>query len=79
MPAVAKYPGETWAIVGSIDPSLFELSPLDLAVADALARVSRDAVPDMPDRIIAATALALDLPLITRDGRIRSSNVRTIW
>jgi PIN domain nuclease of toxin-antitoxin system len=56
-----------------------KLTPLDWAVADALARVPRDQVPDMPDRIIAATALQLGLPLVTRDGRIRVSNIETIW
>ncbi len=35
--------------------------------------------PDMPDRIIGATALHLGLPLITRDGKIRASDLRTIW
>ena len=58
---------------------LLHLAPLTRAVADAVALVPRAAVPDMPDRIIAATALALDLPLITRDTRIRASTVRTIW
>ncbi len=33
----------------------------------------------MPDRIIAATALHLGLPLVTRDHRIRASSVTTIW
>jgi predicted nucleic acid-binding protein len=44
-----------------------------------LRRVRREDVPDMPDRIIAATALALDLPLVTRDGKIRAAGIRTIW
>ena len=39
----------------------------------------RDVVPDMPDRIIAATAVHLGLPLITRDERIRSAGIKTIW
>ena len=30
--------------------------PLDAAVAQTLALVNRDSIPDMPDRIIAATA-----------------------
>src|SRR4051812_19826091 len=34
---------------------LMRLVPLTRAVADAVASVPRDAVPDMPDRIIAAT------------------------
>jgi len=48
-------------------------------VANAVAGVPRFEVPDMPDRIIAATALHLGLPLITRDRRIQLSGVNTIW
>jgi PIN domain nuclease of toxin-antitoxin system len=55
------------------DPdSALKLAPLDRTVADAIGRVPRAAVPDMPDRIIAATALVLGLPLVTRDARIRA-------
>jgi len=53
--------------------------PFDLAMAEALARVPRAIVPDMPDRMITATAIHLGLPLITRDARIRRANVPTIW
>jgi predicted nucleic acid-binding protein len=52
---------------------------MDRAVVDAVARVSRAEVPDMPDRIVAATALALRLPLISRGARIRASQVASIW
>ncbi|MFN0101118.1 MAG: type II toxin-antitoxin system VapC family toxin [Bryobacteraceae bacterium] len=55
------------------------LAPLDLAVTRALRNVPRDEVPDLPDRVIAATAVALGLPLITRDGKIRASGIRTVW
>jgi PIN domain nuclease of toxin-antitoxin system len=56
------------------------IAPLDLAVAEALAHIPRNVVPDMPDRIIAATALTLGLPLITRDTEIRKlTNVSTVW
>jgi PIN domain nuclease of toxin-antitoxin system len=62
------------------DPSAgLRLAPLDLLVADAITAVARDSVPDMPDRIIAATAVALQLPLITADARIRSLQIPTIW
>lgn len=53
--------------------------PMDRAIVDAVKLVRRDEVPDMPDRIVAATALALQLPLISRDARIRASQVETIW
>jgi len=55
------------------------LAPLDRAVAESLERVVRSEVPDLPDRIISATAAALALPLVSRDGRIRASGVQTIW
>lgn len=57
-----------------------ELVPLDLGVAQALQRIPRDLVPDMPDRIIAATALHLGLPLVSRDKDIRDSGtVKIVW
>lgn len=52
---------------------------LDLNIAEALSSIPRAIVPDMPDRIIAATALHLGLPLVTRDTAIRASSVTTIW
>lgn len=56
------------------------IAALDLAVAEALAQIPRATVPDMPDRIIAATALWLGLPLVTRDSRIcLLSNISTLW
>ena len=55
------------------------LAPLDRAVADAIKFVSRDEVPDLPDRIVSATAVALRVPLVSRDGKIRTSAVDTIW
>jgi PIN domain nuclease of toxin-antitoxin system len=62
------------------DPSgPYELVPLDRRVADALATVPRNEVPDLPDRIVAATASALQVPLISRDRKIRASTVQTIW
>lgn len=59
--------------------SAFELKALTREVADALPLVSRDAVLDMPDRIIAATAHQLGLPLVTSDHKIRASGVAVIW
>jgi PIN domain nuclease of toxin-antitoxin system len=53
--------------------------PFDRHIAQALSRVERSQIPDLPDRMIAATALALNLPLISRDRRIHLSDIETIW
>lgn len=55
------------------------IAPVNAGVADAIQNIARDIVPDMPDRIIAATALHLDLPLITRDRRLHAAGLKTIW
>lgn len=60
--------------------SAFEVVPLDLTITLALASIDRATVPEMPDRIIAATAQSLGLPLVTRDHRIQNlSTLTTIW
>lgn len=63
------------------DPTrMLTLAPLDLPVADAIAHIPRTVVPEMPDRIIAATAFALGLPLISADTEIRKlPNLNVIW
>lgn len=53
--------------------------PVTGKIARRMREVSRDAVPDMPDRIIAATALELSVPIISRDGKIKASGLTTIW
>jgi PIN domain nuclease of toxin-antitoxin system len=59
--------------------SAVELVPVGRAVAEAVALIPRAAVPDMPDRIIAATALHLGVPLVSRDRKIQASSINTIW
>ena len=56
-----------------------QLAPLDRAVADALELVGRTEVRDLPDRIVSAAAVSLRVPLVSRDGKIRASQVETIW
>lgn len=57
----------------------FQAIPFTLEIAEQLAQIPRSAIPDMPDRMIAATSLHLDLPLVTADHRIREAKIETIW
>ena len=62
------------------DPAIaLRVVPVDQGVARAIELVPRALVPDMPDRIIAASALKLGVPLLTRDSKLRSAPVPTIW
>jgi PIN domain nuclease of toxin-antitoxin system len=36
-------------------------------------------IPDFPDRIIAATAKFYSVPVLSRDSRIKSSTIQTVW
>lgn len=64
--------------IASEDALLVEM-PFDRNIARSLRQVERTQIPDLPDRIIAATALYLGLPLISRDRQIQLSEIETIW
>ena len=49
--------------------------PLDLAVARAVSDFGPSTIPELPDRIVAATARALNLPLLTTDPVIEESGL----
>ncbi|WP_375479279.1 type II toxin-antitoxin system VapC family toxin [uncultured Nostoc sp.] len=66
------------ASVDTTDTVLLEV-PFTRHIAEALRLVNRSQVPDLPDRIIAATALYLGVPVISRDKKIQLSSVNTIW
>ena len=78
-----KFPEHVYtACLSQVNDPATALSPatLDLITADRLSQIPRATVPDMPDRIIAATALALGLPLISADTEIRKlTNIAVIW
>ncbi len=62
------------------DSTILTIAPFGLREAESLSLIPRSTVPDMPDRIIAATALAMGLPLVPRDSRIRAlTNITTVW
>lgn len=53
--------------------------PFNRYIAETLTQIERTQIPDLPDRIIAATALYLSVPVISRDSKIKLSSVPTIW
>jgi PIN domain nuclease of toxin-antitoxin system len=62
------------------DPDhVFNEAPFTLEIVDAMRQVPRADVPDLPDRIVAATGVYFGVPVISRDGRIRASSLQTVW
>lgn len=78
-----RLPESAWKeLVDSIaeEDSSLTVVPLSLPISIAIRQIPRETVPEMPDRIIAATALFLNLPLVTRDLKIQALvNLKTIW
>ena len=77
-----RIPKETFArLITALDQSDSVLTEIvfDRRVAETLSRVERSKIPELPDRIIAATAVYLGVPLISRDGKIHVSGIETIW
>jgi len=48
------------------------------SIAQTMQSLDRTQVPDLPDLIIAATALYHNIPLISRDRKIQLSTINTI-
>lgn len=63
----------------SLPESRWREMPLTLEVAEAVEQIPYHEVSEFSDRIIAATALVLNLPLVTADSRIQDSRLWTIW
>ncbi len=62
------------------DPDhVLQEAPVTAEIIDTMLTIPRVDIPDMPDRIVAATAVYFGVPVISRDGRIRTSGVRTVW
>jgi PIN domain nuclease of toxin-antitoxin system len=61
------------------DPDhVLQEAPVTAEIIDAMLEVPRVDIPDMPDRIVAATAVYFGVPTISSDSRIRASNVQTV-
>lgn len=79
-----KIPRRCWQLlrrsVGEAVGTSYQTIDLQVAMLSALESMPPKAIPDMPDRLIVATALNLGVPLITCDRTIRTWNgVATVW
>jgi PIN domain nuclease of toxin-antitoxin system len=62
------------------DPDhVLQEAPVTAEIIDSMLGVPRVDIPEMPDRIVAATAVYFGVPAISRDRRIRTSKVQTVW
>jgi PIN domain nuclease of toxin-antitoxin system len=59
--------------------TVFQEIPFDLPIVEKMRSVSRENVPDLPDRMIAATSLHLGVPRVSRDRKIQVSGIQTVW
>ncbi len=54
--------------------------PLNKAVVSALSQIGPATIPELANRIVAATAYHLALPVLTTDSDMQASNlIQTIW
>jgi PIN domain nuclease of toxin-antitoxin system len=57
----------------------YKVEPLCLPIIEKSRAISREENPDPWDRLIAATSIHLEVPLITRDKSMRKIGLKTIW
>lgn len=62
----------------ALSPANYVIAPLDVEVVKAMQTVDYTKVPEMPDRIIVATAKHLEVELVTKDTVIASSGIVTV-
>ncbi|MBV8832708.1 MAG: PIN domain-containing protein [Acidobacteriaceae bacterium] len=53
--------------------------PLDENIAIKMMEIPRQDVPDLPDRMIAASASLYGVPLLTRDEHMKGLSLQTFW
>ncbi|HCJ67290.1 MAG TPA: VapC toxin family PIN domain ribonuclease [Elusimicrobia bacterium] len=57
----------------------YSLEPLCVPIVSQCKNISRDRISDPSDRVIAATALHLNFPLITRDESLKKIGLEVVW
>lgn len=63
-----------WSTLDHPD-SAFKTVPIDSGIVQAMERIARE----MGDRVIAATAAALDCPLVSKDSKLKPANFQILW
>lgn len=57
----------------------YRIEPLCLPIIEKGKRITREKVSDPWDRLIAATSMHLNFPLITRDETLRKIGLEIVW
>lgn len=57
----------------------YKIEPLCLPIIKKSRQISRESIADPLDRLIAATSIHLNLPLITRDKSIKKLGLKIVW
>ena len=57
----------------------YKIEPLCLPIIEEVRKIPRSTIPDPWDRLIAATSVHLNLPLITRDRSLKKIGLNIIW
>jgi len=57
----------------------YRIEPLCLPIIEKSRRIPREKVADPWDRLIAATSMHLNFPLITKDESLREIGLEVIW
>lgn len=70
--------GRLLQATGQVNSVLVDVA-FDRPVAVAMQQIDPAIVPELPDRVIAATATFHQVPLISKDHRITASGVAVIW
>lgn len=57
----------------------YKIEPLCLPIIERSRRIPKERVSDPWDRLIAATSMHLNFPLITRDESLRKIGLKVVW
>lgn len=69
---------EDWLRIAA-SPATVRVQPITPAIVAEMNRLPAGFHRDPADRLIVATALSLKLPLATKDRKIRSARLATLW